>query len=109
MTFTILIPVVTPLCTAQHGDFMTLFRSEAFSSHFDAIVTNFFLDTADNVRSSRLSIFPMKRFFTPCCIAGSRVFGSNTALPCSWRTVGQPWPFTMAFGECSGTLLGGPC
>jgi hypothetical protein len=51
----------------------------------------------------------MKRFFTPCCIAGSRVFGSNTALPCSWRTVGQPWPFTMAFGECSGTLLGGPC
>jgi len=33
----------------QHGDFTSIYRSSAFESHFDIVVTCFFLDTAANV------------------------------------------------------------
>jgi hypothetical protein len=37
--------------TFGHGDFATLYRSGAYRGHFHLVVTNFFIDTAENVRA----------------------------------------------------------
>ena len=37
-----------PALSLQHGDFRALYRARAYAGSFDAVVTNFFLDTAEN-------------------------------------------------------------
>ena len=41
----------------QHGDFGLMFRSRAYEANFEAVVTNFFIDTAKNVSQIRPHFF----------------------------------------------------